>query len=333
MKTLTITRRRAIASIAAAAAAPAVPALAQPDPAANFPSKPVRMIVGFGAGGGTDAMARIYAPKMAEILGQPVVIENRTGAGGRIAIDFVQNQPPDGHTLLFGAIGQLAVSSAIYPNLPFHPTRTLVPVAMVSSYLFVVAATANDRIKSVQDLVAFAKANPDKANYPSASPTFTISCELLKLKTGMPGQMVPYRSSNEMMISLSGGQTLFVIVDVPSVRPAAQSGRVRVLAVTGPARMPEMPDVPTLAEIGLGDLNIPPQWNGLFAPVGTPPAIVRKLEAASAKTMNDPAVRDRTNKLAYNPETDGSDKFRARIDSDIKMFSDVGKAAKLKSEL
>jgi tripartite-type tricarboxylate transporter receptor subunit TctC len=310
----------------------AAPACAQTDPAAAYPNKPVRLIVGFAAGGGTDAMARIYAPKLSEILGQPVVIENRTGAGGRIAVDFVQSQPADGHTLLFGAIGQLAVSAAIYPNLSFHPTRTLTPVAMVSSYLFVIAATADDRIKTVQDLVAFAKANPDKANYPSASPTFTISAELLKLKTGMPGQVVPYRSSNKMLLSLSGGQTLFVIVDIPSIRPVAQGGRVRVLAVASKTRIPEWPDVPTLTEAGLGDLEIPPQWNGLFAPVGTPPAIVRKLEAASQRTMADAAVRERTLALVYNPETAGSDEFRARIDADIKMFSDVAKAANLKFE-
>ncbi len=141
-------RHRAAARICAslvaafALACAAAPASAQTDPAAGYPNKPVRLIVGFAAGGGTDAMARIYAPKLSEILGQPVVIENRTGAGGRIAIEFVQSQPPDGYTLAFGAIGQLAIATAIYPNLPFHPTRTLIPVAMVSSYPMMLAAAA-----------------------------------------------------------------------------------------------------------------------------------------------------------------------------------------------
>jgi tripartite-type tricarboxylate transporter receptor subunit TctC len=327
-----VIRRHALLVVALVGAMLALPVAAQPDPATSYPNKPIRLIIGFAAGGGTDAMARIFAPKLSEILGQPVVIENRPGAGGRIAVDFVQSQPADGYTLAFGAVGQLAIAAAIYPNLSFHPTRTLIPVTMVSSYWMVLATTPNDQIRTVQELVAYAKANPDKANYPTASPTFTISTELLKLKTGMPGQLVPYRSSNEMLLSLAGGQTLFVIMDVPSARPVAQSGRVRVLAVASKTRITEMPEVPTLTEAGLGELDVPLQWNGLFAPAGTPTSIVRKLEAASQRAMSDPAVRERTRALAYNPESAGSDEFRARIDADIKMFSDVAKAANLKFE-
>jgi tripartite-type tricarboxylate transporter receptor subunit TctC len=323
---------RALLAAVLAFALLSAPAAAQPDPAAGYPNKPIRLIIGFAAGGGTDAMARIFAPKLSEILGQPVVIENRTGAGGRIAAEFVQSQPPDGYTIAFGAIGQLAIANAIYPNLPFHPTRTLIPITMISSYQMMLAVTPNDRIRTVQELVAYAKANPDKSNYPSASPTFTISCELLKMKTAMPGQVVPYRSSNEMLLSLAGGQTLFVIADVPSVTPVVQGGRVRALAVASKARIPELPNVPTFEEAGIGNVDVPPQWNGLFAAAGTPAAIVRRLEAASQRAMSDPLVRERTRKLIYNPETMGSDEFRARIDSDIKMFSDVAKAANLKFE-
>ena len=320
----------AAAFVALALCMPA-PVSAQPDSAA-YPSRPIRMIVGFGAGGGTDSMARIAAPKLSELLGQPVVIENRTGAGGRTAIDFVQSQPADGYTIAFGAIGQLAVTAAIYPNLSFHPTRTLIPVAMLSSYLMVIAISASDAIKSVPELVAYAKAHPDKSNYPTASPTYTIASELLKMKTGMPGQSVPYRSSNEMMLSLIGGQSLFVFGDSPSVIPVVQGGKVRALAVANTTRIPELAGVPTLAEAGLGDLDVRPQWNGVFVAAGTPPAIVRKLEAAAQKAMADPTVRERTRALAYNPEIAGSDEFRARIDADIRTFSSVAKAANLKFE-
>jgi tripartite-type tricarboxylate transporter receptor subunit TctC len=328
----TAARARTSLIAAFALATLALPAWAQPDAAAGYPSKPVRLIVGFAAGGGTDAMARIFAPKLAEILGQPVVIENRAGAGGRTAVEFVQSQPADGYTVAFGAVGQLAVANAIYQNLPFHPTRTLIPVTMVSSYAMVIAGPANDQLRTVQDLIAYAKANPDKANYPTASPIFTICSELLKLKTGMPGQLVPYRSSNEMLLSLVGGQTLFVFGDVPSVLPVAQSGRARALAVANPTRIAELPQVPTLAEAGLGDVDVRAQWNGVFVAAGTPAAIVRQLEAASQKALTDPAVRERTRALAYTPEGAGSDEFRARIDSDIKMYADVAKAANLKFE-
>jgi tripartite-type tricarboxylate transporter receptor subunit TctC len=277
-------------------------------------------------------MARIFAPKLSEVLGQPVVIENRAGAGGRIAVEFVQSQPPDGYTLAFGAVGQLAIANAIYQNLPFHPTKTLIPVTMVSSYEMMLASAPNDQIKTVQDLIAFAKANPDKSNYPSASPTFTISAELLKMKTGIPGQMVPYRSSNEMLLSLAGGQTLFVIADVPSITPVAKGGRIKALAVASKDRAAAWPDLPTFAEAGIGNVDVPTQWNGLFAPLNTPSAIVKRLEAASRQAMNDPTVRERTRTILFNPESAGSDEFRARIDSDIKLFADVAKAANLKFE-
>jgi tripartite-type tricarboxylate transporter receptor subunit TctC len=135
-----------------------------------------------------------------------------------------------------------------------------------------------------------------------------------------------------MMLSLIGGQSLFVFGDTPSVIPVVQGGKVRALALSNATRIPELPDVPTLKEVGLGDVDVPPQWNGVFLAAGTPPAIVKKLEAASQKAMTDPAVRERTRKLAYNPEGAGSDAFRARIDGDIKIFSDVAKAAKLKFE-
>ena len=173
--------------------------------AQTYPSRNVRIICGFAAGGGTDLLARIVGPKVADILGQPVIVENRTGAGGRIAVDFVQSQPVDGHTVAIGAIGQLAVASAIYPNLSFHPTRTLMPIAMMGSYPLILTGPAGGDIRTPADLVAYAKANPDKSNYPTSSPAFTIASELFKLKTGMPGTPIPYRSTNEMALAVGGG--------------------------------------------------------------------------------------------------------------------------------
>ncbi len=308
------------------------PAAAQSDPAANYPNKPIRLIVGFGAGGGTDLLTRIVAPKLAEVIGQPVVIENRTGAGGRIAIEFVQSQPPDGHTVAIGAIGQLAVSSAIYPDLPFHPTRTLIPVAMLSSYPLVLSAQPIDAIKSVKDLVAYGKANPAKSNYPTSSPAFTLPSELLKLKTGIPGQAIPYRSASEQVMSVVGGQSLYTFADSGITLPQAKAGKIRALVVANPTRIPELPDVPTVPEAGLADVDIKPQWNGAFLTAGTPPAIVAKLEAALRKTMADPGVRERVRAVTYYPEGMGSKEFRARIDSDIKIFQEIVKAANLKFE-
>src|SRR6516164_11625736 len=185
----------------------------------SYPNKPIHMIVGFAAGGGNDLFARLVGQKLSEDLGQPVVVENKPGAGGRLAVEYAMGQGTDGYTLVVGATGQMAVAAAIYPHLPYRPTRTFRPLAMIASFPLILAGPMSDKIKSVQDLVAWGKANPDKSNYASSSPAFTITTELFKLKTGMPAQAIPYKSSNEMMLSIAGGQTLFAIADGPPTVP------------------------------------------------------------------------------------------------------------------
>jgi tripartite-type tricarboxylate transporter receptor subunit TctC len=304
-------------------------ASAQED-AANYPSKPIRMIVGFAAGGGNDLVARIVGPKLSEALGQPIIIENRPGAAGQLAIVYAQSQPADGYTLIIGATGQLAIATAIYANLPFHPTKTLVPLTLLGSYWLAIAGSTQHGINSLNDLVTFAKANPDKSNYPSSSPAFTIPAEMFKLKTSMPGQMIPYKSTNEMMLSIAAGQSLFGFADPSMVIPLAQGGKIHALAMTGPNRLPELPGVPTVAEAGFGNIDIRLQWIGAFATAGTPPAIVRKIEATMRQALADPTVRDKLKAVAYTPDGRTGDEFRQLIDADIKAYADVIKAANLK---
>jgi tripartite-type tricarboxylate transporter receptor subunit TctC len=322
------------ASITVAAVAGVVThtAWAQTDVAANYPSKPIRIIVGFAAGGGNDLLARIVGQKLAENIGQPVVVENKTGAGGRLAVEYAQGQPPDGYTLLVGATGQLAISSAIYPNLPFHPTKTLIPLTMIASYPLIIAVSMNDAIKSVKDLVAWGKANPAKSNYPTSSPAFTIPTELFKLKTGMPAQAVPYRSTNEMMLSIVGGQTLFGIADPSSTVPQVRAGKLRALAVNGAVRSNELPDVPTMAEVGLADVDIRLQWSGAFVIAGTPPAIVSKLESELRRVLADAGVRNKIKAISYDAGGGPGDEFARLIDADINVYWNVIKAANLKFE-
>ena len=326
------TMTRAVVLTAFAFGLLASPASAQSDPAAGYPNKPIHFVLGFAAGGGTDLLARIVGPKLSEILGQPVIVENRTGAGGRLSVEYVQSQPADGHTVQIGAIGQLAVATAIYPKLSFHPTRTLMPITMLGSYPLVLAGPVDDRIKTVKDLIAFGKANPDKSNYPTSSPAFTIASELFKLKTGMPGQPIPYRSTNEMVLSVVGGQTLFAFPDSGVVVPMAQGGKVRALAVGSATRIPELPDTPSLPEAGLGDVDLKTQWIGAFLVAGTPAPIAKKLEAALRQALADPGVRQRIRGITYFPEGGSAEEFRARIDGDIQIFSDVVTAANLKFE-
>jgi tripartite-type tricarboxylate transporter receptor subunit TctC len=193
------------------------------------------------------------------------------------------------------------------------------------------AGPADDTIKSVKDLVAYGKANPDKSNYATSSPAFTITTELFKLKTGMPGVAVPYKSSNEMMLSVAGGNTLFSIADGPPTMPLVQGGKIRALAVTGSQRSSELPDVPSMAEAGYPEVNIG-LWSGLFVPAGTPPAVANKLGTESRRALADPGVRDKLKAMAVNPGGGPGEEFRKAIDSDIKVFADVVEAAHLKFE-
>jgi tripartite-type tricarboxylate transporter receptor subunit TctC len=318
-------------AFAALAAMSAHAAGAQGDSAANFPNRPIRMIVGFAAGGGNDLFARLVGQKLSENIGQPVVIENKPGAGGRIAVEYVKSQPADGYTVMVAASGQMAIAAAIYPKLSYHPTRDFLPLTMIASFPLILAGPANDTIKSVKDLVAYGKANPDKSNYATSSPAFTITTELFKLKTGMPAVAVPYKSSNEMMLSVAGGNTLFAIADGPPTMPLVQGGKVRALAVTGSERSSELPDVPSMAEAGYPEVNIG-LWSGLFVVTGTPPAIASKLAAESRRALADPGVREKLKAMAVNPGGGPGEEFRQRIDGDIKLFADVVKAANLKFE-
>jgi tripartite-type tricarboxylate transporter receptor subunit TctC len=321
-------RKVALAALAVAAAQPGwQPAWAQ----ADFPSRPIRLIVGFAAGGGNDLFARLVGQKMGEYLGQNIVIENKAGAGGRIAIDFVKNQPADGYTIMVAASGQMAIAAAIYQKLSYHPTRDFLPLTMIASFPLILAGPMDDSIKSVQDLVAYGKAHPDKSNYATSSPAFTITTELFKLKTGMPGVAVPYKSSNEMMLSIAGGQSLFAIADGPPTVPLVQGAKVRALAVTGSQRSSELPDVPSMAEAGYPEVNIG-LWSGLFVSVNTPPAIAKKLDDAARRAMADAGVREKLKAMAVDPGGGPGEEFRKRIEGDITMFADVVKAANLKFE-
>jgi tripartite-type tricarboxylate transporter receptor subunit TctC len=306
-------------------------ASAQGDAAANYPNKPIRVIVPFAAGGGNDIFARLVGNKLSEILGQPVINENKPGAGGRIAAEFVMNQPHDGYTVFIGASGVMSVAAAAYPNLSYHPTRTFIPLTMIANFPLILVVPPDHPAKNVKELVEWAKKNPDKANYASTSPAFITATELLKLKSGMPGQMIPYKSSNEMILSVMQGQTLLAILDGPPAIPQIKAGKVKALAVTDQVRSPELPDVPSMKEAGFPEVDIK-LFSGYFVATGTPPAIVAKLEAGLRKAIADPDVNGKLKAMAVSPGGQPGAEFRAMIDKDIKVLSEVIKAANLKFE-
>jgi tripartite-type tricarboxylate transporter receptor subunit TctC len=303
------------------------PARAQSD----YPIRPIRLVVGFAAGGGNDIFARLVGAKLSEILGQPVVVENKPGAGGRLSAEYVSNQPADGYSLLVGASGAMSIAAAIFPDLKYHPTKTLAPLAMIVSFPLIMVIGPDNPSKNVKEFVEWMKQHPDKANYASSSPAFTITTELLKLKTGMPGVTIPYKSSNEMILSVIEGQTAATIADPPPTVPQAQAGKVKALAVTGAVRSSELPDTPTMAEAGYPAVDVH-LWSGVFAPAATPVPIVAKLEKALSEAIRDPGVSAKLKNLGVDPGGGAPAEFRRLVDSDIVKFGEVVKAANLHFE-
>ncbi len=303
------------------------PARAQTD----YPSRVIRFVVGFAAGGGNDLFARLVVQKFQQNTGHNAIVENKPGAGGRLSSEYVAKQPADGYTVLVAATGQMSIAAAIYPNLSYSPTKSFIPLNMIASFPLVMVVPADHPAKDVKSLVAWAKAHPEKSNYATSSPSFTVASELLKLKTGMPAVAIPYKSSNESNLSVVAGQTLFTISDGPPAIPLVKGGKLRALAVTGSERSPELPDVPSMAEAGYPDVNSQ-LWSGFFVPAGTPDAVVAKLTTELGKALADAGVRESLSKMAVKPGGPTGDAFKKYIENDIKNYSDVVQAAKLTFE-
>ena len=293
-----------------------------------YPNRVIRVIVGFAAGGGNDIFARLVMNKFQELTGATVIIENKPGAGGRISSEYAAHQAADGYTVLVAATGQMSIAAAIYPNLTYHPTKTFIPLNMIASFPLVLVVPVNHPAKNVKELVAWAKANPDKSNYGTSAPPFTIASELLKLKTGMPAVTIPFKGSNESNVCVVSEQCLFTISDGPPAIPLVKGGKTRALAVTGAERSPELPDVPSMAEAGYPDIDTH-LWSGFFVPAGTPAPIVDKLTREIGRALADPAVQAGLKKMAVTPGGPTGAAFAKQIDADIVKFGDVVSAAKL----
>jgi tripartite-type tricarboxylate transporter receptor subunit TctC len=293
-----------------------------------YPNRVIHFIVGFAAGGGNDLFARLVVNKFQENTGATAIVENKTGAAGRLSSDFVAHQPPDGYTVLVGATGQMSIATAIYPNLGYNAVTSFIPLNMIASFPLVLVVPADHPAKTVKELVAWAKANPDKSNYGTSSPAFTITIELFKLKTGMPAVAIPYKGTNESNLCVVAGQCLFTISDGGPAVPLVKGGKTRALAVTGSERSPELPDVPSMAEAGYPDVSTH-LWSGFFVPTGTPAPIVAKLTQELGRALADPGVQDGLRKMAVTPGGPTGDAFKKVIEADIKAFGDVVMAAKL----
>ena len=306
-------------------------AWAQADAAKDFPSRPLHIVVGFAPGGANDIYARVVAPKLSEILEQSVVVNNKPGAGGRIAAEFVAKAKPDGYTMMVGASGAMVIAKAVYSKLNYDPQRDFVPITEIARFPLVLVVSGKSPFKTIQELVAYAKANPSKANYASTSPIFQLATELFKLRTGMPAEMVAYKSGGEQVMAVISGEVLCSFAATPEVTGHLASGDLRVLAVTGPQRLAELPDVPTLEEAGIKEASME-VWSGLFVPKATPPAIVAKLEAAAIEAIKSPDVSAKLRNLGVQPSGMPGAEFAQVVARDLRQAVTVARAANVKIE-
>ncbi len=321
-----LSRRRALGATAAVVLA-AGSARAQ-----AYPSKPIRLIVPYSAGGGADTTARLIAPKLQEALGQTVVVENKPGAGGMIGDEIVAKAVPDGHTLLIGAFAH-AVNPSLFPKMPFRTPEDFAPVSLLVTVPELMVITPSHPAKTVAELVALAKAQPGKLSYASSGNGSAqhLAAELFKMRTGTDIQHVPYKGGALAVADVAAGHVPFYFGNMSAALPQARGGRVRPLAVTSPARSPAAPDVPTLTEAGVPDCDIS-EWNALIAPAGTPPAVIARLHMEIAKIMRAGEMKAKFADLGADAIGSTPDELAAFLRSEMKKWAEVVKAANIKVE-
>jgi tripartite-type tricarboxylate transporter receptor subunit TctC len=297
-----------------------------------YPNRPIKMILPFPPGGPIGTTARIVAEQMSPRLGQTVVIEDRPGAGATIGTTAAATADADGYTLLFGSSGSLAVSPALYTNLKFDPVRSFAPIAMVASGPLLLAITPSLPARSVQELVAYAKANPGKLNYGAGLGTPPhVAWGLLKTMTATEIVYIPYKGAAPAITDLLAGQ-MHLIIDAPgSLLPHVEAGKLRALAVTGATRMADLPNLPTMAESGLPDF-VMTFWNGVLAPAGTPAAIISRLNAVINESLASPEMKASLARFKVEPKPGSTEDFARFIAAEVQKWSGVIKAAGIKVE-
>ena len=296
-----------------------------------FPAKPIRIVVPFSAGGPTDITARLVGPRMTELLGQPVVIDNRAGATGIIGADFVAKSPADGYTLLFGTASVVAINMVTHTKLPYDTLRDFLPLSPIMTTSTILVVHPSVPVKSLKELVSLAKARPGEITLGSAGTggTLHLPIEMLMKSANVKLTHVPYKGAAPAVIDVVGGQLTGMFVDLPVISPYVKSGRVRALAMASPKRSPYFPDVPTAKEAGFKDVELQ-NYYALFLPIKTPRDVVAKLHDAVVKTVNTPAVRDKLIETGADPLTMTPEEFTRFVRADIAMWDKVVKAAGVK---
>jgi tripartite-type tricarboxylate transporter receptor subunit TctC len=299
--------------------------------AQSFPSEPVKIIVPFAAGGNTDVTARLIAPLMQEILGQPVIIENRVGAGGMIGAGAAMASKPDGHTLMMGTNSTVSVGPNVYSNWPYDPIKGVTPISIIQTVPFVLVVNAKSPSKSVQDVVKLAKEKPEEITVAHAGTGGSnhLVAELFQMRTGTKLLLVPYKGAAPAMNDVVAGQVQAIFDQASTTVPQVQGGTVRALAVASAKRMPVLPDIPTFAEAGVKDFEVL-NVTGLVGPAGMDPKVVAKLREATLKALADAKVREGFAKLGVDVVGSSAEDFAAFIKQDLDLWAGVIRDGKVK---
>ncbi|CAM3719632.1 LacI family transcriptional regulator [Bordetella sputigena] len=297
-----------------------------------YPERPIRIVLGFPAGGGADVVLRTVTPGLAEELGQPVIVDNRPGAGGNLGMDMVAKSPPDGYTLLMAAPG-LATNASLYENLPFDPAKDFTAVGMVSSVPNVLVVNPALPVHTVAQLIDYAKEHPGELNYASSGigTSLHLAGALFERDAGVKLTHVPYRGGPAATNDLISGQVQLMFNVLPLAVPQVKAGKLRALAVTGPTRSPALPDVPTMMEAGVKGYTAI-TWNGIVAPAGTPAPIVNRLNAALQKVLDRPDVQKTFAGMGQDVVKDTPQEFDAMLKAETAKWRQVIEAAGIKAE-
>jgi tripartite-type tricarboxylate transporter receptor subunit TctC len=296
--------------------------------AQTYPARTVRVIVPFAPGGTTDVLGRFIAAELATALGQSFVVENVSGGGGNIGSNQVAKAAPDGYTLLIGAAGNISINPGLFTNMPYDPQADLAPVALMASTMNLLVVHPSVPAKSVPELIALAKASPGKLTYASAGngSTIQLAAEMFKHLAGVDILGINYRGSGPAMLDLLAGRTDIMFENMPTALPRVQAGSLRALGVTGRARNPALPDVPTIAEAGLPDFEAT-SWFGVLAPARTAPVVIDVLYRTIADALKKPESADKVRKMGADVTVMGPEDFSRLIRSDTRKWGGIIKAA------
>jgi tripartite-type tricarboxylate transporter receptor subunit TctC len=291
-----------------------------------YPSKPIKWIVPFAPGGTTDILARTIGEKLTRVLGQPVIIENKPGAGGGVGAEFTAKAPADGYTIMGGTISTHAINASLYKNLPYDPVKDFAPITLIVRLPNLLVVHPDVPANSVGELIALLKANPGKYTFASSGNGTSqhLSGELFKAMAGVDMQHIPYKGSPPALQDVVAGQVTMTFDNITTAWPLAKAGKLRALAVTTAKRSSIAPDVPTLAESGLAGYEVG-SWQGVFAPAGTPPEIVKRLNAEMVKIINQPDVKEKLVGLGAEPVANTPEEFAALVKSEVVKWADVVK--------